>query len=69
MTAIPLGIFGGAIIILISFIEDYAALILKEGSFPRLKQSMTTYRPRNFNWPLFPLGEILILTTALRPQK
>jgi hypothetical protein len=59
-------IFGGAIIILVSFIEDYATLFLKEGSFPRLLQSMTTYRPTDFNWPLFLLGEILILTTALR---
>jgi hypothetical protein len=59
-------IFGGVIIILVSFIEDYAALFLKEGSLSRLLQSMTTYRPSDFNWPLFLLGEILILITALR---
>lgn len=63
-------IIGGAVIIFISFIWDHSRIIIQEGFLeeyftlldnPRFLQVMAQYKPENFIWPLFILGEIIIL--------
>ncbi len=64
-------IFGGAVIIFIAFIWDHSRLIIREGFLgdyfnlldnPRFNQVMAQYKPEYFIWPLFIVGEIIILS-------
>jgi hypothetical protein len=64
-------IFGGAVIVFIAFIWDHLLLIIREGFLgeyfslldnPRFNQIMAQYEPDYFIWPLFILGEIIILS-------
>lgn len=64
-------IIGGAVIIFIAFIWDHSRIIIKEGFLgeyfnllnnPRFNQVMAQYKPEFFIWPLFILGEIVILS-------
>ena len=64
-------IIGGAVIIFIAFIWDHSRLIIKEGFLgeyfnlldnPRFNQVMAQYKPEYFIWPLFILGEMIILS-------
>jgi len=61
----------GAVIIFISFIHDYTGLLIREGYFskggpslldPGLADAITSFIPHRFQWGLFGIGEILILT-------
>ncbi|MFO7915187.1 MAG: hypothetical protein R6U43_05795 [Candidatus Krumholzibacteriales bacterium] len=63
-------IYGGAFLVFLSFIEDYAMLIIRGGFLPRFFElhrssefisRVTEYVPESFNWPLFAAGEALIL--------
>ena len=63
-------IFGGAFLIFISFIEDFALLIIRGGFLPKIFElhrsnqfisRVTSYVPQSFNWLLFAAGEALIL--------
>ncbi|UCH98802.1 MAG: hypothetical protein JSV88_32365 [Candidatus Aminicenantes bacterium] len=64
-------IIGGAVIIFIAFIWDHSRIIIREGLLgeyfnllnnPRFNQIMAQYKPEYFAWPLFILGEIIILS-------
>lgn len=64
-------IIGGAVIIFIVFIWDHSLIIIREGFLgdyfnllnnPRFSQVMAQYKPKYFIWPLFILGEIIILS-------
>ena len=64
-------IIGGAVIIFIAFIWDHSRIIIKEGFLgdyfnllnnPRFNQVMAQYQPVYFIWPLFILGEMIILS-------
>lgn len=64
-------IISGAVIIFIAFIWDHSRLIINEGFFgeyfnlldnPRFIQVMAQYKPEYFIWPLFILGEMIILS-------
>lgn len=64
-------IIGGAVIIFIAFIRDHSRIIIREGFLgdyfnlldnPRFNQVMAQYKPGYFIWPLFILGEIIILS-------
>jgi hypothetical protein len=63
-------IIGGAVIIFIAFIWDHFRIIIREGLLgeyfnllhnPRFNQVMAQYKPEYFIWPMFILGEIIIL--------
>ena len=63
-------IIGGGFIIFIAFIWDFSRLIIKEGFLgkffnlladPQFNRVMAQYKPQYFVWPLFILGEIIIL--------
>ncbi|NOX85927.1 MAG: hypothetical protein GXO86_08180 [Chlorobi bacterium] len=64
----------GAVFIFISFIQDYTALLIREGFFSgeqewtsRNLESITlTFIPEKFNWWLFGLGEATILWAIFR---
>jgi len=60
----------GALVILVTFIRDYSNIIVQGGflkSFfllandTRFQSIVTRYIPGSFNWPLFILGEFLII--------
>jgi len=64
-------IIGGAVIVFIAFIWDHSRIIIREGFLgeyfnlldnPRFIRVMAQYRPVYFIWPLFILGEIIILS-------
>lgn len=64
-------IIGGAVIIFIAFIWDHSRIIINEGFLgeyfnllnnPRFNQVMAQYKPGYFIWPLFILGEMIILS-------
>jgi hypothetical protein len=64
-------IIGGAVIIFIAFIWDHSRIIIKEGFLgdyfnlldnPRFNRVMAQYKPGYFSWPLFILGEMIILS-------
>jgi len=64
-------IIGGAVVIFIAFIWDHSRIIIKEGFLgeyfnlldnPRFIRVMAQYKPEYFIWPLFILGEIIILS-------
>ena len=50
----------GSLLILVSFIQDYTLLAFSTTS-GRLQQVVAQYKPENFNWILFYLGEAVIL--------
>ena len=63
-------IFGGALIILYTYLVDYTRLLIDSGalasksspeSAERLITMITSYIPESYKWPLFILGELLIL--------
>ena len=60
----------GALVIVYTFLHDYASLIIKGGFLPdfwnlannqKFQQVILSYSPAYYNWPLFVLGEILIV--------
>ena len=59
----------GAVLIFLSFIEDYSLLLYEHGIFsgkinylePGFNEAITSYVPEKFNWLLFGAGEILTL--------
>ena len=63
-------IFGGALIILYTYLVDYTRLLTDSGALAsksspegaeRLITMITSYIPESYKWPLFILGELLIL--------
>ncbi|MBE0676111.1 MAG: hypothetical protein IH591_15755, partial [Bacteroidales bacterium] len=62
-------IFGGALVILYTYLIDYTKLLIESGvtakSSPeaeeRLMNMITNYIPESYRWPLFIAGEVLIL--------
>lgn len=67
-------IFGGALIILYTYLIDYTRLlidsgVLARGSSPeaaeRLISMITNYIPDSYKWPLFVVGEVLILAAII----
>lgn len=62
-------IFGGALVILYTYLTDYTKLLIESGvtakSSPeaeeRLMNMITNYIPEDYRWPLFIVGEVLIL--------
>jgi len=66
--------FGGAFIILYTFIRDYSQIIVYEylhagletrGGIGHLCELISHYKPTYYNWYLFALGEVCILCTLL----
>lgn len=67
-------IISGAVIILLSFIRDYAQLLVRGGYLNKLSSlttnqnfinDLTSYMPENFMWGIFLLGEALIISALL----
>ena len=63
-------IFGGALIILYTYLVDYTRLLIESGALAsknsqegaeRLIAMITSYIPESYKWPLFIIGEALIL--------
>jgi len=63
-------IFGGALIILYTYLIDYTRLLIESGALAsrsspeaseRLISMITSYIPESYKWPLFIIGEALIL--------
>ncbi len=63
-------IFGGALIILYTYLVDYTRLLIESGASgakgsqeaaDRLIYLITNYIPDSYQWPLFIFGEVLIL--------
>jgi hypothetical protein len=61
----------GSILVILSFILDFTAFVLEKFSFAQLwslpdkraiSQTAYSYIPRNFNWFLFILGELIIVS-------
>ncbi|MCA1741707.1 MAG: hypothetical protein LC630_04420 [Bacteroidales bacterium] len=65
-------IFGGALVILYTYLIDYTKLLIESGvtakSSPeaeeRLINMITNYIPESYRWPLFIVGEVLILAAT-----
>jgi len=64
-------VIGGTLIILISFMKDFIGIMFREGlvgkyftitSDPLFQNIMANYVPISYDWLLFIIGEILILT-------
>ena len=64
----------GAVVILITFMWDYSALIIRDGLLSRfwaltedtvLLSNLLTYIPTNYNWFVFILGEILVFAALI----
>ena len=67
-------IISGAVIILLSFIRDYAQLLIRGGYLNKLSSlttnqdfinDLTSYMPENFMWGIFLFGEVLIISALL----
>jgi hypothetical protein len=67
-------IFSGAFIIFTSFIWDYSKLIIQKGFFSNFwtlatnqdfQQIISQYVPADYNWSLFIIGQILILSALI----
>lgn len=67
----------GALMIFVSFVQDYATLLYNENqlgdlvvfNWNRLIETSTKLIPKKFNWWLFALGELLILFAVFRIRK
>lgn len=68
-------IYGGALIILYTYLIDYTRLLIESGvlagkSSPeaadRLIQMITSYIPESYRWILFIIGEVLIMAAIIR---
>jgi hypothetical protein len=66
--------FLGTTIIFITFISDYSLLILKGGYLTRFwdlsadadfQKALSSYVPESYNWGLFIVGEIIIVTALI----
>lgn len=66
-------IFGGALIILYTYLIDYTRLLIESGALaangsPEAEESLinliTNYIPESYRWPLFIVGEVLILAAT-----
>lgn len=66
-------IFGGVLIILYTYLIDYTRLLIESGALvtksspeaeERLINMMTNYIPESYRWPLFIVGEVLILAAT-----
>ncbi|MBE0677664.1 MAG: hypothetical protein IH592_02755, partial [Bacteroidales bacterium] len=67
-------VFGGALIILYTYLIDYTRLLIESGvlaaknspeAADRLVSMITDYIPDSYNWPLFIVGEVLILASII----
>jgi len=67
-------IFGGALVILYTYLIDYTRLLIESGAFaakssPQAEKLLiniiTNYIPESYRWPLFIVGEVLILAAAV----
>ncbi len=67
-------IFGGALVILYTYLIDYARLIFESGVLAnkesreaeeQLVALITSYTPDNYKWPVFIVGEILIVAAIV----
>jgi hypothetical protein len=68
-------IWMGAIVIFITFIQDFSMLIISEGLITDIfnlsessnyKNLVSTYVPEYFNWPVFAIGFALIIVAVIR---
>ena len=53
----------GALTVLFTFIYDYSKILI-EGGFkitPQIQQIMASYTPATYNWPVFIIGEIIMI--------
>lgn len=53
-------LIGGSVLILVSFMQDYAMLVFSTGR-EKVQEAVLQFVPQNFNWLLFCLGEAMIL--------
>jgi hypothetical protein len=67
-------IFGGALIILYTYLIDYSRLIIQSGvlapgksqeSADQLVTLITSYMPDNYRWPVFIAGELMIVAAIV----
>lgn len=69
------GLMGlGAFLVFCTFVQDYAGLLIRNGLLPdffrlagdeRFLRLASAYVPARYNWPLFALGELLVLAGIL----
>ncbi|OGR81152.1 MAG: hypothetical protein A2X32_08465 [Elusimicrobia bacterium GWC2_64_44] len=68
----------GAFLVFCTFVQDYAGLIIRNGFLPdffrlandeRFLRLASAYVPARYNWPLFTLGELLVLAAIFLSAK
>jgi hypothetical protein len=64
----------GALFIFVSFIWDYTSMIIEKGLFrdligmresPAFMEEVSNHVPVSFNWPVYIIGEVLLLASAV----
>ncbi|HLO57673.1 MAG TPA: hypothetical protein VK179_02970 [Bacteroidales bacterium] len=64
-------VFGGAFIMFLSFVWDFGSYMTRNYSFSSLlkydinQQALQSYVPSKFNWILFVIGEVIILSALI----
>ena len=59
----------GALLQLYTFISDGLRLLLQSADYNTMRVLIAQYIPMKYNWPLFALGEIIIIYTIIRFYK
>lgn len=56
-------LISGVLVILFTFVYDYSKILIESGfnTAAQFQQIMPSYIPSSYNWPVFILGEILII--------
>ena len=67
-------LIGGSLVILYTFMEDYGRIIFSNGFIkdypqllqnPRFLQVVSRFIPHSFNWPVFLIGELVLLAAVI----
>jgi hypothetical protein len=67
-------VISGALVILYTYLADYSRLLLESGALDkkgdpaagqRLAEMITSYTPDDYRWPMFIIGEALILAATI----
>lgn len=53
----------GSAFILYTFLYDYSKLLIENGSISKFSEAVASYVPIKYNWPVFIIGEVLIVTS------
>lgn len=67
-------LIAGSVVILYTFMEDYGRIIIRNGFMkdypqllqnPRFLQVVSQFIPHSFNWPVFWIGELVLLVAVI----